>query len=143
MAKLLDNINNRIRSKEIDHFYRETIRLLKSSIEIEQKKAGKNLTDEQEMTVLKKEIKEMNKIAEEYKDKEEYSSRFKKRAEMLSDFLPVYLSKEDTGKIVDNVLLISGISTKKQFKQAIELVMSESESIDSTILSKILQAKLK
>lgn len=145
MAKLLDKLNEDIIFHTINDDkkkVRDCLKGLKCLIQLAEKKNGKQLSYEQEIDILKKEIKNKSEIAEKYSYKEEYALEFRTEAYILSKYLPQYISAEETEVIVTRVLAENQLSMKKDFKKAVELTMAGRTDIDKSIVSKILQGKL-
>ena len=145
MAKLLDKLNDGIIFHTINDDkkkVRDCLKGLKCLIQLAEKKNGKQLSYEQEIDILKKEIKNKSEIAEKYSYKEEYSLEFRTEVYILSKYLPQYISVEETEIIVTRVLAENQLSIKKDFKKAIDLTMAGRTDIDKSIVSKILQGKL-
>ena len=60
----------------------------------------------------------------------------------MSEWLPEQLSDEDVEKIIDEVLSEMGEVDISQMGRVIGTVMSKSEGIDGSVVSKIVKAKL-
>ena len=145
MAKLLDKLNEGIIFHTINDDkkrVRDCLKGVKCLIQLAEKKSGKPLSDEQEIDILKKEIKNKSEIAEKYSYKEEYALEFRTEVGILSKYLPQYISIEETDIIVTRVLAENQLSMKKDFKKAVELVMEGRNDIDKSIVSKLLQGRL-
>lgn len=144
MAELLEKLNSNIikLTYEGNTTKKDVLKGLKCQIQLTQKKSGKELSDEQEIDILKKEIKQKQISADEFSYKEEFANKLKAEIEILSQCLPQYISEEETEIIVLQVLAENQISTKKDFKKATELTMARRSDIDKSVVSKILQKKL-
>ena len=144
MAELLERLNQDIikLTYEGNTTKKDVLKGLKSQIQLTQKKNGKDLSNEQEIDILKKEIKQKQISADEFSYKEEFANKLKVEIEILSQYLPKYISEEETEIIVLQVLAENQISTKKDFKKATELTMTGRNDIDKSVVSKILQKKL-
>lgn len=144
MAELLEKLNSNIikLTYEGNTTKKDVLKGLKCQIQLTQKKSGKDLTNEQEIDILKREIKQKQISADEFSYKEEFANKLKVEIEILSQYLPQYISEEETEVIVLQVLAENQMSTKKDFKKATELTMAGRSDIDKSIVSKILQKKL-
>ena len=145
MAKLLDKLNEGIIFHTINDDkkrVRDCLKGVKCLIQLAEKKSGKPLSDEQEIDILKKEIKNKSEIAEKYSYKEGYALEFRTEINILSKYLPQYISVEETEVIITRVLAENQLSMKKDFKKAVELTMVGRSDIDKGIVSKLLQGKL-
>ena len=144
MAELLEKLNQDIikLTYEGNTTTKDVLKGLKCQIQLTQKKSGKDLTNEQEIDILKKEIKQKQISADEFKYKEEFADKLKIEIEILSQYLPQYISEEETEIIVLQVLAENQISNKRDFKKATELIMAGRNDVDKSVVSKILQKKL-
>lgn len=144
MAELLERLNQDIikLTYEGGTVKKDVLKGLKCQIQLAQKKSGKDLTNEQEIDILKKEIKQKQISAEEFSYKEEFANKLKVEIEILSQYLPQYISEEETEILVLQVLAENQISTKRDFKKATELTIAGRNDIDKSVVSKILQKKL-
>lgn len=145
MAKLLEKLNEGIIFHTINDDkkrVRDCLKGLKCLLQLAEKKSGKPLSTEQEIDILKKEIKNKIDIAEKYSYKEEYALEFRTEVGILSRHLPKYASIEETEIIVNKILSDNQLSTKKDFKKAVSLIMEGRSDIDKSIVSKLLQGKL-
>ena len=107
MAKLLEKLNEGIIFHIINDDkkrVRDCLKGIKCLIQLAEKKSGKPLSDEQEIDILKKEIKNKSEIAEKYSYMEEYALEFRTEINILSKYLPQYISVEETEIIITRVL---------------------------------------
>ena len=146
MAKLLEKLNEDIikLTYEGNTTAKDVLKGLKCQIQLTQKKKGKELSDEAEIDILKKEIKQKQIIIEDikFKNKVEFINNLKSEIEILEKYLPQYISVDETDTIVIRVLAENQLSMKKDFKKAVELIMASRSDIDKSIVSKLLQGKL-
>ena len=126
MAKLLEKLNEDIikLTYEGNTNIKDVLKGLKCQIQLNQKKNGKELSDEAEIDILKKEIKQKQIIIEDvkFKNKVEFINNLKNEIEILDKYLPQYISVDETDTIVIRVLAENQLSMKKDFKKAIELI---------------------
>ena len=146
MAKLLDKLNEDIikLTYEGNTTIKDVLKGLKCQLQLTQKKNGKDLTDEVEIDILKKEIKQKQLSIEDVRvqSKTEFVNKVNSEIDILSKYLPQYLSVEETEVIITRVLAENQLSMKKDLKKAIELTMAGRNDIDKSIVSKLLQGKL-
>ena len=146
MAKLLERLNEDIikLTYEGNTTVKDVLKGLKCQLQLIQKKNGKYLTDEVEIDILKKEIKQKQLSLEDVRvqSKTEFVNKVNSEIEILSKYLPQYISVEETEIIVTRVLAENQLSMKKDFKKAIELTIAGRSDIDKGIVSKLLQGKL-
>lgn len=146
MAKLLNKLNEDIvkLTYEGNTTVKDVLKGLKCQLQLTQKKNGKDLTDEVEIDILKKEIKQKQLSIEDVRvqSKTEFVDKVNFEIEILSKYLPQYINVEETEVIVTRVLAENQISMKKDFKKVVELTMTGRNDIDKGIVSKLLQGKL-
>lgn len=92
--------------KEQDKFKLNVLRMLKSALQMEQINVGHDLTDEETLNVIRREVKKRNSSIEEYKkfNKLETVDELQKEIAILNIYLPAMLSDEEVSKIVDEVI---------------------------------------
>ena len=146
MAKLLDKLNGDIikLTYEGNTTIKDVLKGLKCQLQLAQKRNGKELTDEVEIDILKKEIKQKQLSVEDVRvqSKTDFVNKVNSEIDILSKYLPQYISVEETEIIVTRVLAENQLSMKKDFKKASELTMAGRTDIDKSIVSKLLQGKL-
>jgi len=147
MGKLLEKLNEDIikLTYEGNTTVKDVLKGLKCQIQIAQKKNGKELSDEGEIDILKKVIKQKQLTVDDNRlqSKVEFITNLKNEIEILEKYLPKYISIKETDIIVTRVLAENQLSMKKDFKKAVELVMKGRSDIDKSVVSKLLQDKLK
>lgn len=146
MAKLLEKLNEDIikLTYEGNTNVKDVLKGLKCQIQLTQKKNGKELSDEMEIDILKKEIKQKQIIIEDikFKNKVEFINNLKNEIGILEKYLPQYISIDETDTIVIRVLAENQLSMKKDFRKAVKLIMEGRSDIDKSVVSKLLQSKL-
>lgn len=134
--------------KSGDKFKLGVIRMLKSALQNEEITLGGNgsgLTDDQVLTVIKREVKKRNSSIEEYNKygKDEMVATLKKEVEILSIYLPEELSDDALSQIIDEVISEVGASTMKDMGNVIKTVSAKvGAQADMSKVSKIVKEKL-
>lgn len=92
--------------KEQDKFKLGVLRMLKSALQMEQINIGHDLTDEETLTVIRREVKKRNSSIQEYEKfgKIDTVQDLKHEVEILESYLPAMLSDEEVEKIIDEVI---------------------------------------
>jgi uncharacterized protein YqeY len=116
--------------KAKDEFTALLVRMLLSGIhnrEIEKHGKGAELTEEDVLDVLKKELKKRNESAEAFASagRSELAQKEKKEAEYIARFLPAQMSDEDLQKTVDEVHALHPDATMKDFGTLVKEVMAK------------------
>ncbi|CDB28934.1 putative uncharacterized protein [Firmicutes bacterium CAG:582] len=92
--------------KEQDKFKLGVLRMLKSALQMEQINIGHDLTDEETLTVIRREVKKRNSSIQEYEKfgKTDTVQDLKHEVEILESYLPAMLNDEEVEKIIDEVI---------------------------------------
>lgn len=131
--------------KEQDKFKLDVIRMLKSAIQNEAIAQKKDLSDDEVIGVIKREVKKRNSSIEEYTKygKMEMVESLKKEIEILSVYLPEELSDEALTAIIDEVIAELGATDMKAMGGVIKAVGAKvGASADMSKVSKIVKEKL-
>ena len=118
---LLDTINNDMKNymKEKDSFSLGVVRMVKGAIQLESINKKKELTDEEIISVISKQIKMRKDSIVEFEkgNRQDLVEQNKKEIEILNKYMPEQLSMEEINKIIDEAfLLIKPTSSKEQLK---------------------------
>lgn len=92
--------------KEQDKFKLGVLRMLKSALQMEQINIGHDLTDEETLTVIRREVKKRNSSIQEYEKfgKTDTVQDLKHEVAILESYLPAMLSDEEVEKIINEVI---------------------------------------
>lgn len=106
---MFDKINNDLirAMKEQDKFSLAVLRLLKSALQLESINKKENLTDDEVIAVIKKQIKmRMDSITEFEKfDKTEKVEVLNQEIYLLKQYLPEELSEEEVDRAIDSAFV--------------------------------------
>lgn len=115
LANLTDEIKNAMRAK--DSLRLEALRAIKSAVILEQTStaAGTQLTDEQEIKLVQKLVKQRKDSAQIFKDQNrpDLVEPEEAQATIIAEFLPTQLSVEEITKIVGDVIAQTGAEGMK------------------------------
>ena len=115
-----------IAMKAGDKLRTETLRMLRASI-IELNKRGLNreITPEEELSILTSAAKKRKEAIEEFKKAGRNEMAEKEESELLiiQEYLPKQLTREEIYEIVKNVIVECGASSPKDFGKAMPLAM--------------------
>lgn len=131
--------------KEKDKFKLDVIRMLKSAVQNESIEKKKELSDEEVMAVIKREVKKRNSSITEYEKfgKDEVVASLKQEIEILSVYLPEEMSDEELMKIIDEVIAETSASSIKEMGLVIKTVGAKvGSSADMSKVSRIVKEKL-
>lgn len=142
--RINEDLKNAMKSK--DTFTLSVLRMLKSSIQLEQISKKHELDDNEIAAVLKKQVKVRKDSVEEYKKygKLEEVESLQKEIDILSDYLPDVLSEEEIIKIVDCAIDDVKPASMKDMglvmKKVNELLIGK--NADMSLVSKLVKEKI-
>lgn len=131
--------------KSQDKFKLDCIRMLKSAIQNETISAMHDLSDDEVIAVIKREVKKRASSIEEYKkyNKMGVVESLEKEIEILSEYLPEEMNDEELTKIIDETITELNASTMKDMGNVIKTVGSKvGARADMSKVSKIVKEKL-
>jgi len=115
LANLTDEIKNAMRAK--DSLKLEALRAIKSAVILEQTAtaAGTELTEEQEIKLVQKLVKQRKDSAHIFKDQNrpDLVEPEEAQAKIIAEFLPAQLSEEEITKIVGDIIAQTGAEGMK------------------------------
>ena len=117
---MFEKVNNDLVAamKSGDKFTLSVLRMLKSAIIYEQTNGEKHeLTDDDIMSVIKKQVKTRKTSMEEYLsyDRKDLADNLQKEIDILSKYLPEELSDEELTKIIDEIIALVGLHLIPKF----------------------------
>lgn len=144
---LLDTINNDMKNymKEKDSFSLGVVRMVKGAIQLESINKKKELTDEEIISVISKQIKMRKDSIVEFEkgNRQDLVEQNKKEIEILNKYMPEQLSMEEINKIIDEAfLLIKPISSKEQGLIMKEITPKLKGRADMSLVSGIIKDRL-
>ena len=144
---LLDTINNDMKNymKEKDSFSLGVVRMVKGAIQLESINKKKELTDEEIISVISKQIKMRKDSIVEFEkgNRQDLVEQNKKEIEILNKYMPEQLSMEEINKIIDEAfLLIKPTSSKEQGFIMKEITPKLKGRADMSLVSGIIKDRL-
>lgn len=144
---LLDTINNDMKNymKEKDGFSLGVVRMVKGAIQLESINKKKELTDEEIISVISKQIKMRKDSIVEFEkgNRQDLVEQNKKEIEILNKYMPEQLSMEEINKIIDEAfLLIKPTSSKEQGLIMKEITPKLKGRADMSLVSGIIKDRL-
>ncbi len=131
--------------KEQDKFKLSVLRMLKSAIQKEEINKKDELTDEEVLSVIKKEVKVRNASLEEYKEygRNDLADNLQKEIDILKKYLPEELPHDELIKIIDEQFNIINPTSIKDMGKVIKAVSAiVGTRADMSEVSKIVKEKL-
>jgi len=144
---MLDTIIKDLTSamKEQDKFKMSVLRMLKSALQMEKISKKHDLSDEEVITVIKRQVKTRKDSIEEYQkyNKEEEVKNLEKEIEILNAYLPAELSDADLEKAIDEIFAeLKPESIKDMGKVMKEATARIGSVADMSKVSNIVRSKL-
>lgn len=123
LTTLNEDMKQAMRAKDKETL--QVIRMLKALIQNEQIKKGQDLNDEEELTVLSREMKQRRDSLTEFEkaDRTDLAEKVKKEIVIVENYLPAQLSEEEIRAIVQEAVTNTGATSPKEFGKVMGAVM--------------------
>ncbi|MBU5365007.1 GatB/YqeY domain-containing protein [Enterococcus devriesei] len=123
LTTLNEDMKQAMRAKDKESL--QVIRMLKASIQNEQIKKGQDLNEEEELTVLSREMKQRRDSLTEFEkaDRTDLADKVKKEIVIVENYLPAQLSEEEIRAIVQEAITKTGATSPKEFGKVMGAVM--------------------
>ncbi|TAM75518.1 GatB/YqeY domain-containing protein [bacterium] len=121
----------------------DTLRMLRSALNYRRIEAGRDLSDEEQMEVVHKQVKQRNDAITEYEraGRAESAAKESREREILQAFLPRQLSREEVEAVVRESL--AGLPRPLDRGMAMRIVMPKVKGIaDGKTVSEIVAAEI-
>ncbi|MGN1371426.1 MAG: GatB/YqeY domain-containing protein [Candidatus Coprovivens sp.] len=131
--------------KEQDKFNLSVLRMLKSALQLEKISLKHELSDEEAMVVIKRQVKQRKDSMSEYEKygKTDEVENLKKEIECLSKYLPAELSEEDITKQLDVIFdELKPESMKDMGRVMKEATARLGAGADGSLVSKLVRERL-
>ncbi|OCA91156.1 hypothetical protein A8F94_04670 [Bacillus sp. FJAT-27225] len=144
---LLERLNNdmKLAMKSKDKDKLTVIRMIKASMQNEAIKFGKELSEEEELTVLSREMKQRKDSLHEF-DKAGRSDLVEKlqhEIEVVELYMPVQLSEEELADIVKETISEVGATSKADMGKVMAAIMPKVKGkADGSLVNKLVQQHL-
>lgn len=130
--------------KAHDEVKLSTLRLLSSAFNYEKIAKQHELTDEEEMVVIRKEAKQRRDSIEAYKKAGATDRAEKEEAELkiLQEYLPPEMDEATLAKLVSDAITQLGAKTASDIGRVIGMVKSKAPNVDGGKIAQIVNSKL-
>ena len=131
--------------KSGDKFTLSVLRMLKSEFIVESRKGSLHeLTDEDALRIIKKQVKTRKDSIEEYKkyNKLETVKELEHEIEILNKYLPQEMSEEEIKKVIDLVFEEVKPTSMKDMGNLMKIISSKITNADMSLVSKIVKGRL-
>ncbi|MFA5933509.1 MAG: GatB/YqeY domain-containing protein [Microgenomates group bacterium] len=144
---LLDQLHEDLKQAQLDKNEPgvNTLRLLLSEIKNSEIKKSEELSDEEIVTVIQREIKKRKEAAMGFRqgNREESAIKEEQEADLLAKYLPAQLSDMELSQIIDEVIAETGAIGMTDMGKVIGLVMGKVKgSAEGSKISEIVKNKL-
>jgi uncharacterized protein YqeY len=123
LTTLNDDIKTAMKAKDKDTL--SVLRMLKTAIQNEQIKAGRDLNGEEELTVLSREMKQRRDSLAEFEKagRDDLADKAKIEITIVEKYMPEQLSEDDIRQIVQAAIDQTGATSTKEFGKVMGAVM--------------------
>jgi uncharacterized protein YqeY len=144
-AQIMDAMKTAMKAKNTQAL--QALRSVKSAILLAQTESGakEELTEETELKILQKLVKQRKDSATIYKEqnREDLAEPELAEAAVIEQFLPEQLSEEEVGKLVDEAIAQTGASSMGDMGKVMGIVNGKAAGrADGKTISTIVKAKL-
>ena len=144
---LAERINNDLKEcmKNKDSFKLSVIRMIKGAMQLEKKDPRAELTDDEMIKVISKQIKMRKDAINEFKkaNREDLVSQNEKEIKILNSYLPPKLSDEEVNKILDEAFsLVNPTSSRDMGKIMKEVSSKVAGRADMSVVSTLIKDRL-
>jgi uncharacterized protein YqeY len=143
LERLNQDMKNAMKNKEKDRL--SVIRMVKSSLQNEKYKLGRELTDDDSLTVLNRELKQRKDSLHEFEqaNREDLASKLRDEIVVLEDYMPEQLSEEEVTQIVQETIAEVGASTKGDMGKVMGAIMPKVKGkADGGLVNRLVQQHL-
>ena len=131
--------------KSGDKFKLGVLRMLKSALQMEQISLNHELSDDEVLTVIRREVKKRNSSIIEYEkfNKLDTVEDLKHEISILEEYLPAMLSNEEIEKIIDETIAeYDNPDIKSMGKIIAEVKAKTNGNADMSLVSKLVKERL-
>ncbi|OEF96953.1 aspartyl-tRNA amidotransferase [Vulcanibacillus modesticaldus] len=144
---LMDRINEDMKQamKDKDKFKLSVIRMIRSAIKYAEIENKGELSDEQIVDVLTRELKQRRDSLQEFEkaNRTELAEKVKNEIDILQEYLPEQLSEEELRQVVQDTINEVGATSKKDMGKVMGTVMPKVKGrADGKLINKLVQELL-
>ena len=144
---MVEQINNDLKEamKTQDKFALSVLRMLKSTLQIEGISLKRELTDQDVLMVIKKNVKQRKDSIVEFEkyNKTDEIANLKKEIQILEKYLPEELTEEQIDQEIENVFAIEKPTNMKDMGKIMKILTEKIGTVaDMSLVSKKVKEKL-
>jgi uncharacterized protein YqeY len=143
LERLNEDMKQAMRNKEKEKL--TVIRMIKASLQNEAIKLGEELNEEQELTVLSREVKQRKDSLHEFEKagREDLVEKIRTELQYVELYMPKQLSEEEVSKIVAETVTETGASSKADMGKVMAAIMPKVKGkADGSLVNKLVQQHL-
>ncbi|AMA72355.1 MULTISPECIES: GatB/YqeY domain-containing protein [Aneurinibacillus] len=145
--RLIDRLTNDMKQamKDKDKLKLSVIRLVKSAIKNEEINQGKELSDDEVLTVLTRELKQRRDSLQEFEKagRDDLATSARDEIKILMEYMPEQLSEDEIRTLVKEAIEQTGASSKKDMGKVMGALMPKVKGrADGSLVNKIVQESL-
>jgi uncharacterized protein len=143
LERLNSDIKQAMKNKEKDKL--SVIRMIKASIQNEALKTGKEVSEEEELTVLSREVKQRKDSLHEFDKagRQDLVEKIRTELQYVELYMPKQLSEEEVSEIVKQAISETGALSKAEMGKVMSLVMPKVKGkADGSLVNKLVQQHL-
>ena len=130
--------------KSGDKFKLSVLRMLKSALQLESISKKHELSDDEVMSVIKKQVKTRKDSIEEFKkyNKTEEVAKLEQEIETLNAYLPEEMSEEEIKQVIDDVFKELNPTSMKDMGGVMKVLNTKITNADMSLVSKLVKERL-
>ena len=143
LERLNSDIKQAMKNKEKDKL--SVIRMIKSSIQNEAIKTGNELSEDEELTVLSREVKQRKDSLHEFDKagRQDLVEKIRTELQYVELYMPKQLSEEEVSEIVKQAISETGASTKAEMGKVMAVIMPKVKGkAEGSLVNKLVQQHL-
>jgi uncharacterized protein YqeY len=121
------------------------IRMVKSSVQNEQIQLGRELNEDEVLTVLNRELKQRKDSLQEFENagRDDLAEKVKAEIAILTEYMPEQLSEEEVLQIVKETIVEVGASSKADMGKVMGAIMPKIKGrADGSLVNRMVQNQL-
>lgn len=143
LERLNQDIKQAMKNKEKDKL--TTLRMIKASIQNEAIKLGSELSEDAELTVLSREVKQRKDSLHEFDKagREDLVEKIRTELQYVEEYMPEQLSEEEISRIVLATIDEVGASSKSEMGKVMAAIMPKLKGkAEGSLINKLVQQHL-
>lgn len=140
--KIAEDLKNAMKST--DKFRLSVLRMLKSALQLEAISKKHELSDDEVLSVIKKQVKMRKDSIEEFKkyEKTEEVTKLEQEIAILNEYLPEEMTEEEINKVIDEVFNKLNPTSMKEMGLVMKELNAKITNADMSLVSKLVKERL-